>query len=967
MKKLFTLFAAALVAVAVNAATTSVSAGVNTLRAAVQDANAGDVLELATGTYYEEGNFDMKKDLTIKAAEGAKPVIANRYYFRVEGGAAITFQGLKFDGAGWRDGNADPIGAYNHCVRPYDAATGNEVVTFEDCEFTSYPSYVIYTQRDVRRWNSITIRNCAFYNNDRCVIRIDEDGGNHTKQSCNSLTVENSTFAGNIEDVIYYNAPDAEYTTSLTMDYCTFYNNSKRAVNWQKSENLAVSNCIFAQPSTNTYKSVECVGGTIKNCLSYNTAGYSSAATSISNSTGDPKFADAENGDFTLSAGSRALEYAGKAVDGTTDSILNLGDPLWVPEPRTLYCEMTQSWWTVDGAAIGCYAWNGADANKVENAAYPGVRMTPVANEDGVWTIQLSRKYDNVIFTRMNPSDQGDQDWGYKTYDLALPAQWDYYTITATSAPGDKKAAGTWSKLNPTLENGWYLIGTFDGVEEKTFETLTAEKLFVVNPANANEYIVTANLKEGDKFKAAYVYYDQINSYKPNGVGDEYVIDEWHTGVKTIVFNETYQDSWGGYFFIEANEPVVTYSDFEIDLCQGQLGTDNNNPNNKYLAINGEDYTYTDDMPIAYNAYLTNAKYNGNQHGYVDLVATIPVVAGNYKITIGNCQYNSKNGAVKNADGSETLNLIDKNGQTITAIETPANCYDPETAENVTSVWFVAEADQTIQIVCPQYAPYIKVEQVAEVPAAVTVYTVTYMNAEGATGVVPAALNEVTLNTVITLPYNFSMYKEGYTLGAWSDGDDTYAPGANYTVTKDVTFVAIFDDNKASLANRAEPVTIKWEFSQSKGVAPINVNGATTFTVAQATIGDQTIDVQLPIDATAGKFVNSSNSWTQINPGVIFYIPSAKGAVITYKQYDAGTTTTPEINVTEEGDTYELVAAGTSGQLYYEYVQVVLPASTATAISTIEAGEKAVKMIENGQIVILKNGVKYNVLGALIK
>ena len=35
-----------------------------------------------------------------------------------------------------------------------------------------------------------------------------------------------------------------------------------------------------------------------------------------------------------------------------------------------------------------------------------------------------------------------------------------------------------------------------------------------------------------------------------------------------------------------------------------------------------------------------------------------------------------------------------------------------------------------------------------------------------------------------------------------------------------------------------------------------------------------------------------------------------------------------------------------------------------TALSNTKAEAKAVKMIENGQIVILKDGVRYNVLGA---
>lgn len=296
MKKLFLLIPAFLLSLAVSAATINVSPGSNSLKAAVTDASDGDVLVLENGTYIETGNFDFKKSITIQAKEGATPEIFNTYYFRIEGGADVTFQGIKFNGSS----------ASDHCVRSHNNSTGEEDIQFIDCEFTNYKSYVIYTQRDARRWNSITIRNCTFYNNKSCAVRIDEDGGEHTKQSCNSLTIENSTFANftGANDVIYYNAPDAEHTTSLTMDHCTFYNHPNCAVNWQKSTNLTITNCIFAQPSTVSNKSVECVGGTITKCLSYKTGGYSSAATPTGNLTSNPYFVNTTPGSYDFSVAS---------------------------------------------------------------------------------------------------------------------------------------------------------------------------------------------------------------------------------------------------------------------------------------------------------------------------------------------------------------------------------------------------------------------------------------------------------------------------------------------------------------------------------------------------------------------------------------------------------------------------------------------------------------------------------------
>jgi len=49
-----------------------------------------------------------------------------------------------------------------------------------------------------------------------------------------------------------------------------------------------------------------------------------------------------------------------------------------------------------------------------------------------------------------------------------------------------------------------------------------------------------------------------------------------------------------------------------------------------------------------------------------------------------------------------------------------------------------------------------------------------------------------------------------------------------------------------------------------------------------------------------------------------------------------------------------------------DIAEVVLPGSTE-GVEHIEAGAKAVKTIENGQLVIIKNGVKYNAVGTIVK
>ena len=108
----------------------------------------------------------------------------------------------------------------------------------------------------------------------------------------------------------------------------------------------------------------------------------------------------------------------------------------------TVYCKMTQSWWTTDGAAVGVHYWGGASAG----TTWPGVRMTSVSGEEGMWSYDVPSDVTGLIFTRVNGSGT-IADWGAKTGDLTLPTDGkNLYTITSASAVwGDPGCTGEWS------------------------------------------------------------------------------------------------------------------------------------------------------------------------------------------------------------------------------------------------------------------------------------------------------------------------------------------------------------------------------------------------------------------------------------------------------------------------------------------------------------------------------------------
>ena len=115
---------------------------------------------------------------------------------------------------------------------------------------------------------------------------------------------------------------------------------------------------------------------------------------------------------------------------------------------KTIYCKMAQNWWKSDGAAVGAYAWKDGGAS---NAAWPGVRMTKVAGETDLWSIDIdASKFNKIIFTRVNGSGTV-ADWGAKTADQNIPTDdKNLFTITSSSAVwGDPGCTGTWSTYAP--------------------------------------------------------------------------------------------------------------------------------------------------------------------------------------------------------------------------------------------------------------------------------------------------------------------------------------------------------------------------------------------------------------------------------------------------------------------------------------------------------------------------------------
>lgn len=320
-----------------------------------------------------------------------------------------------------------------------------------------------------------------------------------------------------------------------------------------------------------------------------------------------------------------------------------------------------------------------------------------------------------------------------------------------------------------------------------------------------------------------------------------------------------------------------------------------------------------------------------SDHGCTGLSVVVPV-NGNVKITVGQCTFSGNTITVKNS-----------NGETVVS-KTPSGpaCWKNDRS-NVDELTYVGDAT-TLTISGMGYCPYVAVEAIETV---ITKYNVNFsLGSETAEGAVPAS-SEVVAGESVTIPGNFTLYKEGYTLTGWTDGTNTYALNTNVAPESDLTLTPVFTQNSVALADREAPVTLKWDFQRKNGAPTVQYQNVTGIWVTQAIVNGETIDVKLDFNTSPGKINNSSwTDWAQMNNGTTLTIPSCKGATVSMEAFSDITTTTIDgqsdytsaktisYEIANSAETIDIVIGDGS---YYRYIQTVLPVvQSSTGGETIE-------------------------------
>ena len=382
-----------------NAATININTGTSdALRNALASAANGDVIVMAAGTY-EESNSNYiafnAKNVTVKAADGATVIIKPHVPFTISGGARAEIIGVKIDAS-----ELCTSGSYSHLMYASDNADNNRLI-LDGCEVYGYAEgKAVIACRSSYKLDSLIINNCKFYN--------------HTTRSCvflentanKGLIVTNSTFNNITTGTADFSAGVVDSRSAsgkVQVDHCTFYNCYAKttdygAIKVPTTTDSHVSNCIFMMSeSYSGGRAVYNTGGTVDNCLTYNYTkdsapchGIHSGPTITNCFEGDPLFSNAASGNFTIANNWTTMSLSPACCAATDGS--DLGDPRW-SNPTLPSTNFASPYVFLGTKALlsGSFALNGDNYIQSQNKAYDGV---------AVWKIHAERR--SIIQVTLN-------------------------------------------------------------------------------------------------------------------------------------------------------------------------------------------------------------------------------------------------------------------------------------------------------------------------------------------------------------------------------------------------------------------------------------------------------------------------------------------------------------------------------------------------------------------------------------
>lgn len=154
-------------------------------------------------------------------------------------------------------------------------------------------------------------------------------------------------------------------------------------------------------------------------------------------------------------------------------------------------------------------------------------------------------------------------------------------------------------------------------------------------------------------------------------------------------------------------------------------------------------------------------------------------------------------------------------------------------------------------------------------------------------GEAPASLEMPSIGANFTTPQtNYSLYKPGYTMTGWTDGENNYDFNTNYVLTEDKTLTPIWKKNGME-AEDVNSLEAKWFFGMKNNggiyVPTMNLNGTTgvTYYVSQQKLNGVATDMAMTIQN--GLFENLNTNMVEnatVGTGTEFTVKAVAGATL---------------------------------------------------------------------------------------
>ena len=272
--------------------------------------------------------------VSIPSGKNANAIIITNCYFHNNSNRAVINQGtigsLSITNSQFESLTTDPA------IDNYGSGTITSLA-ISGCDFANNSSTAIHESSGASI-GSCAINNCTFYDITSSAIFLENTADN-------DISVANCTFKNINASSLSAGVVESKTASgSFTVDHCTFYNcivkNTDYGTVKVASPNAVVSNCIFAMPeSTGSQRTVYVPSGlsagtTVTNCIMYNYTKDSNigipsrSGLIITNcNASNPLFTDAANGDFSLAGNWVTMELS-PARSAATDGS-DLGDPRW--------------------------------------------------------------------------------------------------------------------------------------------------------------------------------------------------------------------------------------------------------------------------------------------------------------------------------------------------------------------------------------------------------------------------------------------------------------------------------------------------------------------------------------------------------------------------------------------------------------------------------------------------------------